>query len=437
VTSQESLQTRVKLRKNRVVVTGIGVVSANAIGTMEFEKALKLGKSGIKYWPELEKLNIRCQIGGAPELESINLDEYLPRLYAAKVTNKAIIYGLLSGIEAWKDADLPLMTKDTDYNSGIIFGSGDLSGDSHLKEIVQYQIDRGEGRKLGSRSISEYMNSGAAAYLNSILGVGNRVQSNSSACITGSEAILLGYEYLSQGKADRMLCGSTEGDGRYIWGSFDAMRVLCADSNEHPEFGSRPMSDSSSGFVPSGGSGALVLETLESAKKRGTKIYAEILGGHTNSGGQRNGGSMTSANSEAVISCIRNAVKDAAIDPNEIDLINGHLTSTKGDPIEIQNWATALNRKGDKFPLINTPKSMIGHSIGGAGSIELVASILQMDKGFVHSNLNLEKIHPEILKEIDQYCMPTINLEREVSTIIKANFGFGDLNCAIVLRKFI
>lgn len=423
--------------KHRVVITGLGVVTANAIGVDNYEKALREGKSGIKHWEELEKLNFRCQIGGIPDLSSIDLGDYLPRLLAEKITNRGILYAMLSGVEAWKDAGLTPNTEETDFNSGMIIGAGDLSFSSFInREFPAYLIDSGESRKLGSRTISEFMNSGAAAYLNSILGLGNRIQSNSSACITGSEAVLMGYEYLSQGKADRMICGSTEGDGRYIWSGFDAMRVLCSDSNENPTFGSRPMSDSSIGFVPSGGSGALVLETLESAQARGARIYGEILGGHTNSGGQRNGGTMTAANSEAVQDCIKKAVKSADIHPDEIDLINGHLTSTKGDPVEIRNWAAALGRSGEDFPLINTPKSMIGHAIGGAGSIELVASVLQMSKDFVHPNLNVENIHPEILSEIFGGCIPTTCQSKEVNTVIKANFGFGDLNCALVLRKY-
>lgn len=425
------------MEKKRVVITGLGVVAANAIGVDNYEKALREGKSGIKHWEELENLNVRCQIGGAPDLDAIELGDHLPRLLAEKITNKGILYGMLSGVEAWKDAGLEINSEETDYNSGMIFGAGDLSFDSFInRDFPSYPIDRGESRKLGSRTISECMNSGAAAYLNSILGLGNRVMSNSSACITGSEAVLMGYEYLSQGRAERMICGSTEGDGRYIWAAFDAMRVLCSNSNDNPLFGSRPMSDSSSGFVPSGGSGALVLETLESAEARGAKIYGEVLGGHVNSGGQRNGGTMTAANPEAVVDCITRAMNHAGIQPDEVDLINGHLTSTKGDPAEIRNWVKALGRSGKDFPLINTPKSMIGHAVAGAGSVELVASVLQLSKDFVHPNLNLEKIHPEILSEIFGGCIPQDCLEVLVNTVIKANFGFGDLNCAIVLRKF-
>ncbi|MEQ9022579.1 MAG: beta-ketoacyl synthase N-terminal-like domain-containing protein, partial [Pseudomonadales bacterium] len=146
-----------------------------------------------------------------------------------------ILYAMLSGVEAWKDAGLEPNTEERDFNSGMIFGAGDLSFDSFInREFPSYPIDNGESRRLGSRTLSECMNSGAAAYLNSILGLGNRIQSNSSACITGSEAVLMGYEYLADGKADKMICGSTEGDGRYIWAAFDAMRVLCSDSNDNP-----------------------------------------------------------------------------------------------------------------------------------------------------------------------------------------------------------
>ncbi|MDE0470400.1 MAG: beta-ketoacyl-[acyl-carrier-protein] synthase family protein [Ekhidna sp.] len=425
------------MKNKRIVITGVGVVASNGIGKDAFMQALKQGKSGIKRWDEFEKLNIKCQIGGVPDLDSIELNEYLPRIFADKLTNKGIIYGCLAGLEAWKDAGLKPNREQVDYSSGIIMGAGDLTSDSWLsREFPTYLIDRGESRKLGSRTISECMNSGAVAYLNNLLGLGNRVQANSSACITGSEAVLMGYEYLQTGRVEKMLCGSTEGDGRYIWGGFDAMRVLCNDSNDNPAYGSRPMSSTSSGFVPSGGSGALVLETLESARNRGAKIYAEILGGHTNSGGQRGVGTMTANDPEAVVRCIKSAMESAEIKPEEIDLISGHLTSTKGDPIEVENWVKALEREGDDFPMINAPKSMIGHSIAGAGSIELIACALQIKNNFIHPSLNTDKIHPNISSKIFGGCIPQRCHEQKINTVVKANFGFGDLNCVIVLKKF-
>ncbi len=413
-------------------------MAPNGTGVAAFNEALQQGKSAIKFHEKLKELNFRCQIGAKTNVEQSYKEKLLPDFFIGKVRNNAIINACLSGMEAWLDAGLTPNENGVDYESGIVFGAGDLSFDDAKapNEAPTVLIDAGNNRRLGSRSISECMNSGASAYLNNILGLGNRIVSNSSACVTGSEAILVGYEHIKNGKAKRMICGSTESDGHYIWGGFDSMRVLCSDSNENPSFGSRPMSATSSGFVPGGGSGALVLESLESAQERGAKIYAEILGGEFNSGGQRNGGTMTAPNSEAIVACIKSALAEADIDPKEIDLISGHLTSTKGDPIEVQNWVTALGRSGEDFPYINTPKSMIGHSVGGAGSIELVASVLQMEHGYVHPNLNCEELHPEITRLISSDRVPTEMVSKKIDTVIKANFGFGDLNCVLVLRKW-
>ena len=422
-------------KKHRVVITGLGVVAPNGINTSEFEKALREGKSGIKLWENLGAINFKCQIGGKPEISQEYKEANLPDFIAKKLQNHAVIYACLSGLEAWKNAGLEVAPGSYDRKTGMLIGSGALGLDSFIEHKI-YPIDNGDHRRLGSRSVPESMSSGAGAYLNSILGLKGRIFSNSSACITGSEAVLQAFEMIQSGKMERILCGSTEGDGRYIWGGFDAMRVLCSDSNESPETGSRPLSASSSGFVPSGGSGALVLETLEAAESRGAHIYAEILGGDVNSGGQQGGGSMTAQNPEAVVDCIRTALDNSERESKEIDLISGHLTSTKGDPYEIQNWVDALELSNDDFPLVNTPKSMIGHCVAGAGSIELVACALQLDKGFVHKNLNLSDIHPEILKNLEPSKFPVETLEKKINTIIKANFGFGDLNCCVVLRKY-
>ncbi len=419
----------------RVVVTGIGVVSPNGIGIEEFNDAMKNGRSGIEFWEESKRLNFRCQVGGKPSVTPDMIEERLPPFIAAKVSNNAVLYGCLAGLEAWRDAKLPENPETRDPDAGAVFGSGALSMDSYIDSKI-YPIDQGEHKKLGTISIPESMGSGGSAFLNNILGFGNRTMANSSACITGSEAVALGFETIQSGRAKRMLCGSTEGDGRYIWAGFDSMRILCSVSNDKPEEASRPMNEKPMGFVPSGGSGALVLEELESALERGAHIYAEILSSHFNSGGQREGGSMTAPNSDAVQECIRQCVSKANIDVGEIDLISGHLTSTKGDTIEIRNWIEALGLNGVDIPYINAPKSMIGHCIAGAGSIELVGTILQMRDGYVHPNLNLGNIHPEITALVPEEKLARERVDKEINTVIKSNFGFGDLNCVILLRKW-
>lgn len=419
----------------RVVITGLGVVAPNGVGTEAFNQSIQEGKSGITYWEEFKKLNFRCQVGGKPSITMDHLMKKLPAYIAQKVTNNGILYACLAGVEAWDDAGLDVLSKETDFDSGAAFGAGALGLDSFITSKTT-PIDEGNHKVLGSGAIPQSMSSGASAYLNQILGFGNRVMSNSSACITGSEAVSQGFEWVRTGKAKRMLCGSTEGDGRYIWGGFDSMRILCAAYNDQPELASRPMSSSPMGFVPGGGAGALVLEDLDSALERGAKIYAEVLGSFANTGGQRGGGSMTAANPEGVIRCIQGCIADAGIDAKEIDLINGHLTSTKGDVVEINNWVKALGREGDDFPYINATKSMIGHCIGGAGSIELVATVLGMHNDYVAPNINLEEIHPDILDKVSADKIPTKKIDKEINIAIKANFGFGDLNCCVLLKSW-
>jgi len=285
--------------------------------------------------------------------------------------------------------------------------------------------------------VVQTMASGVSAYLGGIIGLGNQVSTNSSACSTGTEAILMAYERIKLGKATRMLAGSSSDHGPYLWGGFDAMRVMNYRQNETPEQASRPMSAMAAGFVPGSGAGALVLETLESANERGAKIYAEIIGGAINAGGQRGEGTMTAPNSEAVQRCIKGAIHDAAIHANDIDAINGHLTATVKDSVEVKNWAEALDRKGKNFPYIHSLKSMIGHCIGAAGSIECVASVIELDQGFLFPSINCEDVHPDITSTIDEEkIVRTLKTPEQLNIIAKASFGFGDVNSCIILKKF-
>ena len=280
------------------------------------------------------------------------------------------------------------------------------------------------------------MNSGVSAYLGGKLGLGNQVTTNSSACTTGAESILMGFDRIQSGQANRMLVGSTSDSGPYIWGGFDAMRVCTFKHNTSPEQGSRPMSASASGFVPGSGAGALVLEDLETALQRGAKIYAEVLGGNTNSGGQRGEGTMTAPNSVAVQKCIVDALKNAKVKASEIDAINGHLTATSKDSLEIKNWSEALGRKGNDFPYINSLKSMVGHCLSAAGSVESVAAILQLYHGFVFPNINCEDLHPEISELIEASRIPQTLINKELNVIAKASFGFGDVNGCVIFKKY-
>ena len=179
----------------------------------------------------------------------------------------------------------------------------------------------------------------------------------------------------------------------------------------------------------------LLLESLGSARSRGARIYAELLGSAVNCGGHRGGGSMTAPNPESVRRCIRAALADASTPSSAVDVINGHLTATSADPLEVASWAAALERPPASFPLITSTKSMIGHALGAAGAIESVATLLMLQHGFVHPSINCEDVHPEIAA----YAASIPHDVREVpdlSIAIKAGFGFGDVNACVVFQKW-
>ena len=420
---------------NRVVITGLGVVAPNGVGVPAFTDAIKNGISGIRQDEQLQQLQFSCQIAGKPQITDEIKSAYFTDLELRGFNNSGILYGVIAGVEAWKNAGLPIENNnEPDWDSGTIFGSG-TSGIDKLRESI-YKIDDLQTRKLGSSVVAQTMNSGISAYLGGKLGLGNQVTTNSSACATGTEAIIMAYDRIRSGKAKRILAGSTSDSGPYIWAGFDALRVCSSKYNDNPEAGSRPMSATAAGFVPASGAGALIIEDLESALKRGANIYAEILGGSVNCGGQRGNGTMTAPNSKAVQRCIIDALKNTTISANDIDAINGHLTATAKDSIEIENWTKALGRSHIDFPYVNSLKSLIGHCLSAAGSIESVATVLQLHHGFLFGNTNCDDLHPEIATHIDASKIPTKSFNINLNVIAKASFGFGDVNACVIFKKF-
>ncbi|MFC4096713.1 beta-ketoacyl-[acyl-carrier-protein] synthase family protein [Euzebyella saccharophila] len=420
---------------SRVVVTGLGVCAPNGVGLNSFYESMQMGVSGIRHFPELEELNFGCQVAGAPQISQEQLHSYFTSLEQRGLKATGIIYGVMAGLDAWKDAALPLAAENTpDWDSGIVFGSGTL-GVAKFNEAMNL-VDVGNVRRLGSTTVIQTMASGVSAYLGGKIGCGNQVTTNSSACTTGTEALLMGYDRIKNGQAERMLVGSCSDSGPYVWGGFDAMRILPRNFNDRPESASRPMSASAQGFVPGSGAGALVLESLDSAKARGANIYAEVLGGNINSGGQRGGGTMTAPNSESVQRCILSALENSKVQASEVDVVNGHLTATSKDALEIENWSRALKRKGGNFPLINSFKGHFGHCLSAAGSIELVACVLQLKEQMVFGNLNCEDLHPEIDKIISSDCVPHKSMKTDFQVLAKASFGFGDVNACAIFRTY-
>lgn len=422
--------------KNRVVITGMGIVAPNGHGLDEFETALRNGQSGIRYIPELKELKFGCQVAGVPQ----GIDELCREYFTEEqlmAMNTSIKFAGIAAIDAWRDAGFELPAEDStevDWDTGAIVGTG-VGGIDTIGAKVVPLTDAGKCRRLGSTAVEQVMSSGVSAKIGGLLALGNQVSTNSSACSTGTEAIISAVSRIRSGVAVRMLAGGAEGASRYIWSGFDAMRVLNRTRNDEPEKASRPMSASAAGFVPGSGSGILLLERLDSALERGARIYAEVIGGAINCGGQRMGGSMTAPNPVGVQRCIRDALKNAGISGEQVDAINGHLTATFADPHEIKNWSLALNREAEDFPLVNSTKSLIGHALGAAGGLESVACVLQVYRGFVHGSINCEDLHPDLEPYARSIVQKTVE-KPNLNILAKASFGFGDVNTCVFFRKW-
>jgi 3-oxoacyl-(acyl-carrier-protein) synthase len=420
---------------SRVVITGLGVVAPNGTGVPEFEASLREGKSGVTFQPRMNELRLACQVAGNPKVDT-SVIEAAFRESATRVMNSGMIFAGLAAIECWRDAGFTYERDHhdgVDWETGAIIGSG-IPGMDTIADRLVPMTNAGDVRRLGSSMPEQYMGSAPSALVGGLLGLGGQVTTVSSACATGTEAIVQAFEKVKSGQAQRMLSGSTEGSSVFTWAGFDAMRVCCRTHNDSPEKASRPMSASAAGFVPAGGAGVLMIESLESAMARGARIYAEVLGGWVNSGGQRGGGSITACNPEGAQRCIRQALASANLAASDIDYINGHLTATMADTREICNLMTALDLKPDTFPYINSTKSMIGHALGASGAIECVASVLQLAGGFLHPSTNCEDLHGQlhdIQSSIPGACKPA-----KLSTALKVSFGFGDVNACIVFETW-
>ena len=230
-------------RPRRVVVTGLGVIAPNANGVADFELALRKGRSGIKHQESMVEAKFGCTVAGSPE----GVDELCQSTFTEEellAMNMNHRYASLAAIEAWQDAGLERPARDSDevdWDSGAILGTG-IGGMDTIAEKVVPLTNAGKVKRMGSTSVEQVMASGISARISGQLALGNQVTTNSSACSTGTEALVMGLERIRAGRAERMLCGGAEAASHYIWAGFDAMRVLNRNSNDAPEKASRPMS---------------------------------------------------------------------------------------------------------------------------------------------------------------------------------------------------
>ncbi len=403
--------------EHKVVITGVGVWSCIGTSQEEVVESLRTGRCGIGNDPARLAYGYQSDLTGiVPEPE---LKPLLHRRLRAGLSQEAA-YSYMASREAFAQAGI-----DEEYllanEVGVIFGN-----DSSAKPVIETDrqlVQRPDTALLGSGLIFQSMNSTVNMNLSSIFHLRGVNFTVSAACASGSHSVGLGYLLIRQGLQEMVLCGGAQEVNPYAMASFDALGTFSKRVGE-PLKASRPFDRDRDGLVPSGGAAALVLESYESAVRRGATILAEVAG----YGFSSNGGGISQPSDDGSYTAMTRALRMAGVTPADIDYVNAHATGTpQGDSFE----AIALDRIFRGQPaLISSTKGMTGHECWMAGASELVYCTLMMRHGFVAPNVNFE--NP------DEHSAPlniaTATVEKPLRTVLSNSFGFGGTNSAVVLR---
>lgn len=403
--------------KNRVVITGMGIYSCIGTSLQEVQASLYEGRSGIIYDAERKKYGYRSALTGA--VPAPQLKELLGRRERISMGEESE-YAYMATLEAMATARI-----DADYlkthEVGILYGNDSVA------ESVILTNDRIREKQdttlVGSGAVFRTMNSTVTMNLSTLFALRGVNMTISAACASGSHAVGLGYLLLQSGMQEMILCGGAQETNKYSMGSFDGLGVFSM-REDTPERASRPFDASRDGLVPSGGAATLVLETYESAQRRGAPILAEVVG----YGFSSNGGHISTPNVEGPAQAMARALANASMQASQIDYINAHATST---PIGDANEAKAIHQIfGSQTPVSST-KSMTGHECWMAGASEIIYSVLMMQHDFIAPNINIERLDEDSQK----LNIITHTQERPIRAFLSNSFGFGGTNSALVVKS--
>jgi 3-oxoacyl-[acyl-carrier-protein] synthase-1 len=403
---------------NRVVITGMGIYSCIGKNLDEVRESLFRGRSGIVLDPVRKTFGYRSGLTGIvdrPQLKGI-LDRR-----ARLMLPEQGEYAYLSTVEALRNARIDDDMLDQ-REIGVIFGN-----DSTALPVIQANDiirEKKDTLMVGSGAVFQTMNSTVNMNLATIFRFKGINFTLSAACASGSHSIGMGYIFIRHGMQDMVVCGGAQEINVYSMETFDALSAFSIRESE-PTRASRPFDRDRDGLVPSGGAATLVLESLESAKRRGAPIIGEIIG----YGFSSNGGHISNPTVEGPVKAIHMAMKEAGIHESDVDYINAHATSTPaGDAKE----ARAINAVfGGSKPLVSSTKSMTGHECWMSGASEIVYSSLMMRDGFVAPNINFE--NPDEDSALLNITNKTV--EKNIDVFLSNSFGFGGTNSTIIVRK--
>lgn len=413
------------MKKKRIVVTGMGLVSCFGNDVDNFYSQLLLGKSGAKIITEFPCDDLPTRI--AAIISDFDPGDYIDKKQARRV-DKYIAYTLVAGKKALESAGFSEQTLASlnKRKCGIIIGSG-MGGMDVFVNGVQ-NLDQKGWRKVTPFFVPFILSNMGGALLGMDLGFMGPNYSISTACATANNSIIAAASHIQNGEANLMLCGGAEAALiRMGLTGFCACKAL-SERNDAPEQASRPWDKGRDGFVMGEGAGVIVLETLEHAEARGATILAEYLGGGVSCDAYH----MTEPRSdgEGVALCIQNALDNAGIVAEDINYINAHATSTPlGDMAEVNALKKVFHHPEEI--VMNATKSMIGHSLGAAGGLEAIVTIKAITEGLIHPTINLNDPEPGI-----GFHIPTERLRHQVKVAISNSFGFGGHNATIVFAPY-
>ena len=405
----------------RVVVTGMGIVSSLGNNKAEVLDSLREGRSGITFQPEYAEHGLRSQVAGS--VKNLDIAALIDRKLLRFMAN-GHAYAWIAMQEAIADAALP---EDlvSNLRTGLIVGQG---GASHESIVEGVDVLREKGvRRVGPYMVTKSMASGISACLATGAKIKGINYAISSACATSAHCIGAGVEQIQLGKQDIVFAGGGEEEHWSLSFMFDAMGALSSKYNETPDKASRTYDANRDGFVIAGGGGIVVLEEYEHAKKRGAKIYAEVVG----YGATSDGYDMVAPSGEGAERCMQLALHGVE---GEIDYINTHGTSTPvGDSKELEAIRAVFEGGAHgKIPAIASTKSLSGHALGAAGVNEAIYTLLMMENNFIAASANIETLDPAaeglpiVQKRIDN---------ANVQTALSNSFGFGGTNATLTFSR--
>jgi 3-oxoacyl-[acyl-carrier-protein] synthase II len=402
-----------------VAITGLGAITPLGNSVDAFISALERGKNATQYMPEWQKYKgLRCLVGAPVEMQ----DEKLIPRQNRRSMGRLSIFAVQAAQQALKSAQIS-REELSSSRLGCVIGSTMGSAES-INEAFETLIPDFDLSKLTSTKFFQCISHTAAMNVAQYLQISGTVMATNAACASALQAIGAGYNLIRLGEQDIMLCGGAEGLHPTVVGSFDVLFAASSSYNQTPKKTPRPFDAKRDGLVCGEGSGIVVLEDYERAKKRKAKIYAEIIG-YSSHG---NGSHVSESNREAIVLCVEEALQRAAVSPQDVGYINAHATATiQGDKEE----AAAIRQIFGDTVAVSSLKGNIGHTLGASGAIELIASLIMMEKGVIYPTLNLEE--PDKDCQGIKHIMKPLN--KEINILLKNCFAFGGINAALVCKK--